>query len=262
MRLGSLSAVFLIQTLGLALPLPFVLAQAASGGLDADWGAAALWSALSAAFLSAGYLCYYTGLRRGAVSVVTSSASAWLAVTIIAAVVFFGERVSAAQAALMAGALAGILMLSAQPTTRSGGSAGLPWGLGAMAGIGLALAFLDRATEASNPMLAVLVVRALSAVPTLILIRSRGEAVRLPRGARGRTLLIAAAALDAGGYAAYNLGVDAAPVALVAPIAAAHPVVTVALAVAVLRERPRALQWAGAGVTVAAVIGLSASTGA
>ena len=261
MRLGSLSAVFLIQTLGLALPLPFVLAQAASGGLDADWGAAALWSALSAAFLSAGYLCYYTGLRRGAVSVVTSSASAWLAVTIIAAVVF-GERVSAAQAALMAGALAGILMLSAQTTTRSGGSAGLPWGLGAMAGIGLALAFLDRATEASNPMLAVLVVRALSAVPTLILIRSRGEAVRLPRGAGGRTLLIAAAALDAGGYAAYNLGVDAAPVALVAPIAAAHPVVTVALAVAVLRERPRALQWAGAGVTVAAVIGLSASTGA
>ena len=262
MRLGSLSAVFLIQTLGLALPLPFVLAQAASGGLDADWGAAALWSALSAAFLSVGYLCYYTGLRRGAVSVVTSSASAWLAVTIIAAVVFFGERVSAAQAALMAGALAGILMLSAQPTTRSGGSAGLPWGLGAMAGIGLALAFLDRATEASNPMLAVLVVRALSAVPTLILIRSRGEAVRLPRGAGGRTLLIAAAALDAGGYAAYNLGVDAAPVALVAPIAAAHPVVTVALAVAVLRERPRALQWAGAGATVAAVIGLSASTGA
>lgn len=261
-RAGSLSAVFLIQTLGLALPLPFVLADAASGGLEADWGAAALWGALSAAFLSAGYLCYYTGLRRGAVAVVTSSASAWLAVTVVASVALFGERVSAWQAALMGGALAGILMLSAQPTTRSGGGAGLQWGLGAMAGIGLALAFLDRVTEASEPMLAVLIVRALSAIPTFLLIRSRRESIRLPGGPRGRTLLLAAAALDAGGYAAYNLGVDAAPVALVAPIAAAHPVVTVALAVALLRERPRALQWAGAGVTVAAIIGLSAFTGA
>ena len=181
--------------------------------------------------------------------------------TVVTAVALFGERVSAWQAALMAGALAGILMLSAQPTTRAGAGAGLPWGLGAMAGLGLALAFLDRVTEASEPMLAVLIVRALSAIPTFILIRSRREAVRLPGGRRGWTLLLAAAGLDAAGYAAYNLGVDAAPVALVAPIAAAHPVVTVALAVAVLRERPRSLQWAGAGVTVAAVIGLSAVTG-
>ena len=255
------TAVF-VQALGLALPLPFVVASIATNGLDADWGAMAIWAPASAACLGVAYLAYYTGLHRGSVSVVTSAASAWLAVTVVVSVLFFAEQVTPAQAALMGVVLGGILMLSAQPTTRSGGSAGLLWGLSAMLGLGLALAFLDRVTEASGPMFAVLVVRALSMIPAYAFTRARGERIRLPEGWGGKRLLLAAALLDAGGYVGYNLGVDAAPVVIVAPITAAHPVVTIALAVVLLRERPRALQWAGAGVTVAAVAGLSAFAGA
>ncbi|MYB84512.1 MAG: EamA family transporter [Chloroflexi bacterium] len=253
-----MSTAVLIQILGLALPLPFVLAGLAANGLDADWGAVAIWAPLGAACLGLAYLAYYTGLHRGSVSVVTSAASAWLAVTVAVTVLFFGERISPLQIVLMGTVLGGILMLSAQPSTRSGGSAGLLWGLGAMVGLGLALALLDRVTEASGPMLAVLIVRALSVVPAYLFTRSRGEVIRLPQGWDGKRLLLAAALLDSGGYVGYNLGVDAAPVAVVAPITAAHPVVTIALAILLLRERPRSLQWAGAGVTVAAVIALSA----
>ncbi len=256
-----MSTAVLIQVLGLALPLPFVAAGLAARGLDADWGAVGVWAPLSAGCLGLAYLAYYTGLHRGSVSVVTSAASAWLAVTIAVTVLFFGEHISLLQLMLMGAVLAGILMLSAQPSTRSGGSAGLLWGLGAMVGLGIALALLDRVTEASDPMLAVLIVRALSIVPAYLFTRSRGEVIRLPQGWDGKRLLLAAALLDAGGYVAYNLGVDAAPVAVVAPITAAHPVVTIALAIVLLRERPRALQWAGAGVTVAAVIALSAFAG-
>ena len=262
-RVGSLSAVVLIQAIGLALPLPFVIAAftTSSGGAEVDWGAVALWAPLSAALLGAGYISYYTGLQHGSVSVVTSAASAWLAVTVAVAVLLFGEQVSAGQGLLMAVVLGGILTLSTQPTTRTGRSAGLPWGLGAMAGLGVCLALLDHVGEAAGPMLAVLLVRALSLIPTLLFMRARKEAVRLPPGRNGLLLLVAAAALDAGGFVGFNLGADAAPVALVAPIVAAHPVVTIALAVVLLRERPRLLQWVGAGITIAAVIALSAFAG-
>lgn len=253
-----MSTAILVQALGLALPLPFVIAALAASGLDADWGAMAVWTPACAACLGLAYLAYYTGLHRGAVSVVTSAASAWLAVTVAVSVLLFGEQIMLAQVALMGVVLAGILMLSAQPSTRSGGSAGLLWGLSAMIGLGLALAFLDRVTEASDPMLAVLIVRALSVVPAYLFTRARGEVIRLPRRWDGKRLLLGAALLDAGGYVAYNLGVDAAPVAVVAPITAAHPVVTIGFAIVFLRERPRWLQWAGAAVTVTAVIALSA----
>ena len=257
-----MSTAILVQVLGLALPLPFVIAGLATNGLDADWGAMAIWAPVSAACLGLAYLAYYTGLHRGSVSVVTSAASAWLAVTIAVTVLFFGEHISLPQAVLMGAVLAGIFMLSAQPSTRSGDSAGLLWGLGTMVGLGLALGFLDRVTEASDPMVAVLIVRALSIIPAYLFTQSRGEVIRLPQGWDGKRLLLAAALLDAGGYVTYNLGVDAAPVAVVAPVTAAHPVVTIGLAIVLLRERPRSLQWAGAGVTVAAVIALSTFAGA
>ena len=131
-----------------------------------------------------------------------------------------------------------------------------------MAGLGVSLAVLDRVTEAGGAMLAVFGARALSVIPVYAFMRSRGVGIQLPRGRGGWGLLVVAALLDAGGFVGFNLGVDVAPVAVVAPIVAAHPVVTTGLAVVMLRERPRSLQWAGAAVTVAAVVGLSAFVGA
>ncbi len=261
-RIGVLNTSLLIQAIGIALPLSFVTVAYVDGSAPAvDWGAVAVWAPLSAAFLGGGYMSFYTGMHRGAVSVVSSASSAWLAVTVIAAVVLFGERVSVGQGLLLAVVLTGILTLSAQPTTRTGASSGLLYGLGATVGLGMALAFLDKVTEAAGPMLAVLLVRTLSVVPTFLLITARNEGVRLPKWGVGLLLLGVAGLLDAGGFISFNLGVDAAPIALVAPIASAHPVATVALAVILIRERPRSLQWAGAVITVAGVIALSSMNG-
>lgn len=262
MRVGSLSTALLIQVLGLSVPLAFVLAYLVAGSLpDIDWRAVAVWAPLSAAFLGGGYASFYTGLQRGTVTIVSSASSAWLAVTVIVAVLLFGERVSFGQALLLAMVLGGILMLSANPSTRTGQSTGMLWGLGATVGLGMSLAFLDQVTEAAGPMLAVLAVRALSTVPIAALMRTQGESLRLPSGGKALLLLAAVAVLDAGGFVGFNLGVDAAPVSVVAPVASAHPVVTGGLAVLLLRERPRVLQWTGAAVTVAAVAALSAFTG-
>ncbi len=239
------------------MPLAFVTAELASDGLSVDWPALATWAPLTGAVLGVGYLVYYTGLSRGAVTVVSSAASAWLAVTILIAVAAFGERVSPEQLALMAAILAGVLLLSVGPLTGADVGSGLPWGLGAMLGIGIAMALFDRVTGAAGPMLAVLVVRALSALPTYAFTKLNRLPVRFPTKRSGWGLLLAVGTLDAAGYVGYNLGVAAAPVSAVAPIAAAHPVATIVLAVIINRERPHLTQWTGATLTVAATIGLS-----
>ena len=243
--------------IGLALPLTFVAVDAATGRLSVDLPALAIWAPLTGAALGVGYLVYYTGLARGAVTVVSSATSAWLAITVLIAVALFGERVVVGQLVLMAAILVGILLLSAGRLTGSDVSSGLPWGLGAMLCIGLAMGFFDRVTAASDPMLGVLIVRALSAIPVFAFARGRGIPVRLPSDRAGWALLLVVGIVDAAGYVGYNIGVDAAPVSVIAPIAAAHPLVTIALAVAINRERPRAFHWAGATSTIASTMALS-----
>jgi len=239
------------------LPLAFVVFEAATGRLSVDVPGLILWAPLTGAALGFGYLVYYTGLARGAVTVVSSAASAWLAITVLIAVALFGESVGAGQVALMAVILAGILLLSAGPLTGSEVSSGLPWGLATMLGIGVAMALFDHATAAAGPMLAVLVVRAISAIPSCALAVARQTPIRRPQDFNGWALLAAIGVVDAAGYVGYNLGVASAPVSLVAPIAAAHPLVTIALAVGINRERPRITQWAGATLIIAATITLS-----
>ena len=193
---------------------------------------------------------------------VSTAASAWLAVTVLIAVAAFGESLSLGQGALMGVILAGILMLSAGRLNGTGVSSGLSWGLGAMLAIGVAMALIDRVTEAAGPMLAVLIVRAVSIVPPYIFVRLSRTRVSLPADRNGWALLLVVGLLDAGAYVGYNLGVDNAPVAVIAPIAAAHPVATIALAVALSRERPHPLHWAGAAAAIGATIGLSFLVGA
>ena len=129
-------------------------------------------------------------------------------------------------------------------------------------GLGVALAMFDRVTAAAGAMLALFVVRALSLAPTYAFMLSRRAPVVFPRGMQGWWLLLGAAVLDAGGYAFYNIGVDVAPVAVIAPLVAAHPVATIALAVILIHERPTVLQWSGIVVTVGAVVMLSRGVGA
>ena len=260
-QIGSVSATLLTQLIGLALPLAFVAAEVAAGRLTINPHALALWAPLTGVALGLGYLVYYTGLARGAVTVVSSAASAWLAVTVLIAVPLFGETVGPAHIVLMGTILLGILLLSAGPLAGSDVASGLPWGLGAMLGIGVAMALFDRATAAAGPMLAVLVVRAMSAVPSYAFARVRRQPIRWPQNRNGWLLLLVTGIVDVAGYVGYNLGIASAPVSLVAPIAAAHPVVTIALAVVINRERPRATQWAGATLTIASAIALSVLAG-
>ena len=122
--------------------------------------------------------------------------------------------------------------------------------------LGGALAMWKPLTEAAGPAVSVLVVRLIAAGSLYVYFRVRGGRPRLPLGS-GTWRILAAAALDGAGFVAYNIGLDGAPLTVIAPLAAAHPLATIALAAVLLRERLTLAQGAGVGLTVSAVMALS-----
>lgn len=256
-RIGSLSTSLLVQVIGLVAPLA-LLAPTLLAGQDVDWLRLAWAAPLTAVFLAIGYSVYYTGLERGSVSVVSAVASAWLLVSVLIATVAFGERVSASQGVLIALILAGIVTLSLPVGGAHRGPSGLAYGVMSMLSLGVAFAMWKPLTEAAGPVGAVLSVRLLSGIAVWAYLRGRGTVVRLPIAASAWWLLAGAALLDVSGYLFYNAGLERAPLTVIAPLGAAHPLGTIALALILLRERPAPQQWLGMAMTVAGVITLSA----
>jgi drug/metabolite transporter (DMT)-like permease len=258
-RIGSVSTAFFVQSIGLAVPGAGLAILILSSGLgDVTWLTIAWLAPLMALLSSLAYMVYYTGLERGSVSIVSSVASAWLLVSVLVAALVLGESVSVEQLVLIAVVLAGILTIGVQPGNGTGKSSGIGYGLAAMILLGVALALSKPLTEAAGPFLAVLTARALASVVTLGLMRARSLALTWPSTRMGVWVLVGAALLDAVGFVTYYIGVERAPVVLIAPFAAAHPLGTIVLAMLFLRERPGQFQAIGIALTLIGVVGLSA----
>ena len=261
-RMGSFVAAFYVQSVGILVPALYFLGQVTLRGLDtsSDWQALTLWGPLLGLLWMLAYIAYYRGLQTGMVSVVTAIASAWLAVSVLVAVLFLGERVGPAQVALIAIIVGGILLLALRNTStmRGTGGTGFWYGIGAMLAIGLGAAFLKPLSHAVGPVMAVLAPKLVTAALLWVLIRVQRAPLSRPEGGAWRVIL-PAAILDALGFVFYALGVSRAPIIIIAPLAAAHPIVTMTLAWRLLHERPARLQALGIAITLIGVLSLSAS---
>lgn len=252
-RVALLTVLFVSQGAGLVLALivvalrgegppaePFLLPAAASG-VCGMLGLAAL----------------YRGLAVGAMSVVAPLAATGAAIP-VAAGLAMGERPSLVQAAGLAVALAGVVMVSLEP--RSGGAAARVAsgaGLGLLAALALGLFFvaLDRASE-EDVLWAVLVNRITSiGLLTLAVLVSRPALGH----ARGRMPALAlVGAFDIGANALLALASTKGLVSVVGVLGSLYPVVTVVLAAVLLRERVRPAQRAGAAGALAGAALISA----
>ena len=262
LRVGSLSTAFLVQALGVVVPgVALLVVMAGSGAPEVDWLPFAGYSVATAGAIGLAYAIYYTGLERGSVSIVSSVASAWLLVTVVVAAVAFNEPVRWEQGVLVLVVIVGVLVISLPGRGISQGPTGVGYGLTAMVFLGVALAMWKPLTEAAGPFLAVLAVRSLASLVSLGYLRVRGAALTWPATRVGVSLLLGAAFLDAIGFVAYNVGLERSSLVLTAPLAAAHPLGTIALAMLIIRERPTLRQWVGMSLTIAGVMVLSAVSG-
>jgi drug/metabolite transporter (DMT)-like permease len=257
-RIGGVSTAFFVQAIGLAVPGAVVATLILSSGLgDVAWANIAWLAPLVALLSGLAYITYYTGLERGSVSIVSSVASAWLLVSVLVAALMLGESVSVEQLALIAVVLVGVLTIGVQPEHGTGTNSGIGYGLGAMILLGVALALSKPLTEAAGPFLAVLMTRTLGSAVIWGLMRARSLALTWPSTRMTVWVLLGAASLDAAGFITYYIGLERAPVVLIAPLAAAHPLGTIALAILFLRERPGKFQVIGIALTLIGVLGLS-----
>lgn len=245
-RVALLSVLFLSQGAGLVLAL-FVVALRSE---PPPGEAFLLPAAVSGVCGMLGLAALYRGLAVGAMSVVAPLAATGAAIP-VAVGVAAGERPSLVQAAGLALALAGVVLVSLEPRARgAAGRVASGAGLGLLAALALGLFFvaLDRASE-QDVLWAVLVnrVTSVSLLVAAVLV-SRPDL----RSAKGRGPALALVGIfDIAANALLALASTKGLVSVVGVLGSLYPVVTVVLAAVLLRERVRPAQRAGAAGALA-----------
>lgn len=224
-------------------------------------------------FIGAGaYLAYFTGLQYGPISVVSGVVAAFGGLTVVLSVVFRGESLTTLQAggaaiATMGVVLTGLAFDGGWRSTRFAGP-GVIFSIVALILFALMTMATDIALESTgwvqvylvartvNAAIAILTVIALSTVATRFGRRPTGGPAWSNR--RVAAALIGAGVLDVLGLISFAVGLESAPTWMVGLAASFGPAVTIVVAVALLGERLRPLQWVGlAGICAGMVaIGL------
>jgi drug/metabolite transporter (DMT)-like permease len=243
-RLATLAVLAISQAAGLVGIL--IVASFAGGGF---LGPIAVGAAVAAGFAGAiGLGALYRGMAIGAIGVV-APISASAAVVPVTVGLARGERPAAIQLVGVALALTGVVLVSREPGASGGLAAGAPLALVAAIGFGSYFVFMDRAS-ADDAYWAVVVARASSSTLALAAAALR-HALRVP--AREVPVLVAIGLFDVGANLALALALNEGFVSLVSVLASLYPVVTILLAVVMLRERPARSQAVGGAVALSGV---------
>jgi drug/metabolite transporter (DMT)-like permease len=243
-RLPTFTVLVLSQVAGLAAVGVLVAAAA-----DGPPGATALGFAAGAGVGGlVGLAALYRGMAVGAIAIVAPISSA-SAVVPFAVGLARGERPSALQLAGIAAALVGVFLVSREPTESRRLAAGVPLALIAALGFGSYFLFIDRAS-ADDAFWAVVVARTTSSAFGIAAAASRG-ALRAP--ARVLPTLVAIGLFDVGANVLLALALNEGYVSVVSVLSSLYPVITIALAIAVLHERPARSQALGGAAALTGV---------
>jgi len=219
----------------------------------------AFWGLLAYVLDGIAWIFYYQSLTYGPISIVGTLSAAYPALTVIFARYFLGEDLAAMQGLGVAAVLAGCLALAWSPPESKqasnarwklyAGAALVIWGV---SGTLIRYAYGFPAAHEANLALFI----AIGGLMTL------GVYGLLQGAARGTTRAewvrsAGPMATMATGSLLVAIAYKHGPASLVTPLAGAYPVVTIAFAWAVLKERPTRLQWCG---IVAVLIGMVLTT--
>jgi drug/metabolite transporter (DMT)-like permease len=219
----------------------------------------AFWGLLAYVLDGIAWIFYYTSLTYGPISIVGTLSAAYPALTVIFARYFLGEDLSAMQGLGVAAVLAGCLALAWSPPESKqatngrwklyAGAALVIWGV---SGTLIRYAYGFPAAHEANLALFI-------AIGGLVTLGAYGLLRGAARGATHAEFVRSAGpmATMAVGSLLVAIAYKHGPASLVTPLAGAYPVVTIAFAWAVLKERPTTIQWGG---IVAVLIGMVLTT--
>jgi drug/metabolite transporter (DMT)-like permease len=232
------------------------------------------------------YLAFYGALAIGPISVLSPIVSGYAAVTVLLAVVFAGNRLSALQAVAVGITIAGAMLASADVRDiarlklQRRSALGFVLALTAMALLGAFVFGVSYYRQRIGWLGPIFLARGFAALFLLGHVLAGGAAraaggvdpaaggVDPPAGGARRTrqrrrlvpMMMLLALLDTGGYVCFNLGVGHAATAIVAAASAPYAIVPIAMGVSMFGERPTRAQWLGVAFVIAGVIVLGAVT--
>ena len=211
------------------------------------------------------YVCFYRALAIGPISVLSPIVSGYAAVTVILAVVFLGERLSAAETAAVLVSFTGVALASSGLrrifSIEWVDAHGLLFALAAMVLLGGFVLGVSVKTDELGFIAPVFLARLASTV-LVVLTALRGGRWRFPdRSSRVIGAIALLAFLDTAGYVAFNVGTEHGDTAVVAAASAPYAVIPVVAGVLFLHERPTPVQWAGVGLVIAGLVGLGIAVG-
>jgi drug/metabolite transporter (DMT)-like permease len=231
-----------------AVSLAFWAFQDAPSAFAPESRSFAVWGLLAYVLDGIAWIFYYQSILYGPISIVGTLSAAYPALTVILARAFLAESLGAAQLAGVVAVIAGCLALAYTPDEEGAKRTERRWMAYAAAAIliwganGTMIRYAYRLPGAHEANMALFI--AIGGLLTLGVYgflygrreaTSRGEWLRSfgPMATMAVGSLLAAIAYKKG------------PASIVTPVSGAYPVVTLAFARAVLRERPTGLQRAG-----------------
>ncbi|MGW8376810.1 EamA family transporter [Streptomyces sp. ODS28] len=263
-RMSALTVVVVSQALAAVVLGAIVVA---TGGWS-EWGPQ-LWYAVAAGVVGpVGMFAFYRALSQGTMGVVSPLAS--LAVVVpVAAGLALGERPGWMQGLGIVVAVAGVVLaggpeLRGAPVQRQTIALTLLSALG----FGAVMALIEHASSTLTGLFLALFVQRVTNVvaggAVLLAQVGRGTARMLPEGGapvltRALPALAFVGLADVAANGTYMLAAQGGPVTMAAVLASLYPVVTALAARAVLKERLRLVQAAGAGLALAGTVLLATS---
>jgi drug/metabolite transporter (DMT)-like permease len=206
------------------------------------------------------YFCFLTSMQRAGVTLGGVITGSFPAFATVAALVFFGERISWSQAAMIVVIIGGVLLSALQGEVRNLfediRQSSLVWAFAAALLFGLFFALVRIPVERVGWFLPAYGGNIIG-VPLYVLIAHRSgerDVLKLPKLVAPIALI---AAVQIGATMLYAYALTKGETAIVAPIAGSYPAVFVVLAYIVFRERIRRIQYLGVAATVVGIVGLS-----
>ncbi|MGW5737263.1 MULTISPECIES: EamA family transporter [Streptomyces] len=258
-RIPALTVVVASQTIAVLVLGAIVVA---TGGWT-EWGPQ-LWFAVAAGLLGpVAMLAFYKALAIGPMSVVSPLASVGVVVP-VAVGLFLGERPGVAQFAGLVVAVVGIVLaggpeLRGAPVQRQA----VLLTLLAAFGFGAVLALISEASSNLTGLFLALFVQRVTNVAAggaALFVSVRRGGTALPEGTGMGLIRSALPALafvglaDVAANGTYSLAAQNGPITLAAVLSSTYPVITAIAARAVLKERLRGVQAAGAGLALVGTV--------
>ncbi|KUO42408.1 MAG: hypothetical protein APZ16_02950 [Candidatus Hadarchaeum yellowstonense] len=178
-------------------------------------------------------LAFYRGLQLGKVSIVSPISASWVVVTVILSLIFLEESLTSLQAAGVVLTISGVFLTSFKlhdllRLRLRNLAAGAKFAAVSMLAWGLHYVFIDQLVAELGWFLPIFSVKAVTVFSLASYSRMAGKEVSFPKSVARMVLVVGG--LEAAAFLAYGAGVASEFTAVVAPVAASFPMVTIMLA--------------------------------